>query len=117
MLAALIAATACLPLSACGEDEANGASDAQPVGPNRAGSVAQLADCTDWNSGDDAEKLATVQDIQAQVNQAGADGPTPDLPDGQAVDVLDNICENDYAAGFRLYKLYVRAAGFAPLAP
>jgi hypothetical protein len=117
LVAAAVAAALCLALGSCGEDEADGADAANPVGPYRAGSVASLADCADWNGGGEPEKLATIDDIQAQVNQAGADGPTPDLPDDEAVDVLDGICANDYAVGFRLYKIYVRAAGFAPLAP
>lgn len=85
------------------------------VGQVRAGSFAPLAQCSDWNAGTEEEKLATVDDIQAQLNQAGADGPTPDLPDDEAYDLFERACAKNYAAGFRLYKLYARAAAFAPL--
>jgi hypothetical protein len=85
------------------------------VGSIRAGSVAQLAQCSDWNAGTRAERLATIADIRAQVNQAGADGPTPNLTDGAAYSLFQRACANSYALGFRLYKLYLRAASFGAL--
>jgi hypothetical protein len=86
------------------------------VGQMRAGSVAQLAQCSDWVEGTDAQKQVTVDDIQAQLNQAGADGPTPDLSDEDATALLDRMCAHSFASGFRLFKLYARGAAFAPLA-
>jgi uncharacterized protein involved in response to NO len=85
------------------------------VGSIRAGSVAQLAQCSDWKTGTKPERLATIADIRAQVNQAGADGPTPDLSDDAAYALFQRACANDYAVGFRLYKLYLRAASFGAL--
>lgn len=35
------------------------------------------------------------------------------LDDKQAYDLFDNYCKNDFARGFKLYKLYERAAAFA----
>jgi hypothetical protein len=86
------------------------------VGQIRGGSVAQLARCTDWNEGTDAQQQVTLDDIQSQLNQPGADGPTPDLPDDEAIALLDRVCGRGYAAGFRLFKVYARGAAFAPLA-
>ena len=86
------------------------------VGQYRAGSVAALAQCEDWIGGTDEQKQVTLDDIQNQMNQAGADGPTPDLPDDEAIAILDNTCSQSYAAGFRLYKIYARSAAFAPFA-
>lgn len=106
-----------LGLAACGDEGGDGTGETQGVGAVRGGSVAPLAQCTDWNAGEEDAKMATIADIRAQVNQAGADGPTPDLPDDEAYDLFESVCANDYAAGFRLYKVYIRAAGFAPLAP
>ncbi len=103
-----------LLLAGCGED-GSGGGDAAGVGQARAGSVASLAQCSDWNEGSEEERLATVTDIRAQLNQAGADGPTPDLPDEQAYDLLQRACANDFAAGFRLYKIYARGAAFSRL--
>jgi hypothetical protein len=86
------------------------------VGQYRAGSVAQLAQCEDWAAGTDEQKQVTLDDIQNQLNQAGADGPTPDLSDDKAIEILDRACSQSYATGIRLYKLYARAAAFAPFA-
>lgn len=104
----------------CGTQPADPAAASAPaqvtgVGSIRAGSVAQLAQCSDWNGGTKPERLATIADIRAQVNQAGADGPTPDLTDEAAYALFERACANDYALGFRLYKLYLRAASFGAL--
>lgn len=117
-LATLLAVA--LGVGACGgESEAAGGATSAPeatgVGQVRAGSVASLAQCSDWNAGSEAERLATIADIRGQVNQAGADGPTPDLNDDDASALFERACANDYAAGFRLYKLYLRAASFSAL--
>ena len=107
-------------VGACG-GQSEAATDGAPmpevtgVGDVRAGSVASLAQCSDWNDGTAAERLATIADIRGQVNQAGADGPTPDLNDEDASALFERACANDYAAGFRLYKLYLRAASFDSL--
>ena len=53
--------------------------------------------------------------IRAQTNQAGADGPTPDLTDEAAYALFERACSRDYALGFRLYKVYLRAASFGAL--
>lgn len=112
-----LALAAAAGLGACGQSTAGTEDDETTagVGQVRAGSVAPLAQCTDWNEGSEAEKLATVTEIKAQLNQAGADGPTPDLPDEEAYDFFERVCAQDYAAGFRLYKVYARAAAFSSL--
>jgi hypothetical protein len=109
-------AVAALVLGACGNDTPAPSDQATGVGQVRAGSVASLAQCSDWNVGTEEERLVTIADIRAQLNQAGADGPTPDLPDAEAYSLFERACSNEYAAGFRLYKIYARAAAFAPLA-
>ena len=35
------------------------------------------------------------------------------LDDSKAYDLLDNYCKNTFARGFKLYKLYERAASFS----
>ena len=89
----------------------------QGVGQVRAGSVASLAQCSDWVEGSEPERIATVHDIRAQLNQAGSSGPTPDLSDQEAYDLFQRACANNFATGFRLYKLYARAAAFQSFAP
>ena len=61
------------------------------------------------------ERLATIDDIREQVNLKDSAVKTPELSDDAAYRVLDNTCRRSFAAGFRLYKLYARAATFAAL--
>lgn len=113
LVAALVAAA--LAVTACGGAEGEPGPEATGVGKPIAGSVAPLAQCSDWVEGTREERLVTIVDIRAQLNQAGADGPTPDLPDDDAYALLERACANDYASGFRLYKLYARGAAFSRL--
>lgn len=99
-------------MSGCGSGSAEG--DVAEVGPMRAGSVASLAQCSDWVAGNREQRLATLHDIRAQVNQTGSE-PTTDLGDEEAYGVLQRTCSQSYASGFRLYKLYTRAAAFSSL--
>ena len=87
----------------------------QGVGPVRVGSVAMMADCADWRGGTRAQRLATLIDIQSQVNQVGTE-PTTDMSRDAAYETLQNLCSAPFATGFRLYKLYTRAAVFAAIA-
>jgi hypothetical protein len=115
LLAATLGVAAAASLAACGESGSPGGEEVVGVGQERAGSVAALAQCTDWNEGTEEEKRATVGDIRVQLNQAGADGPTPSLPEQETYELFERACANDYAAGFRLYKVYARAAAFSSI--
>jgi hypothetical protein len=108
------AAAALLAGAGCGS-EASGAGEQTELGPLRGGSVAALAQCSDWVHGTQDQKVATVQDIRDMVNQTGTAEPTTDLNDPDAVALLDRACSNDYASGFRLYKLYTRGAAFSSI--
>lgn len=110
----VLVVAAAAALSACG-GTASGDEAVSGVGQERAGSVAALAQCSDWNAGSEAERQATIADIQAQLNQSGADGPTPSLPVDEAYALFERACANEYAAGFRLYKVYARGAAFSRL--
>lgn len=115
-----VAASAAGALSACGSEtsQAEDGESSDPVygvGDNRVGSVASLAQCRDWIEGTEEEKRATIDDIYNQLNQAGADGPTPDLPDDVAYELFERTCVQGYAAGFRLYKIYARSAAFSEI--
>ncbi|MEA2331886.1 MAG: hypothetical protein QOH58_2024 [Thermoleophilaceae bacterium] len=90
--------------------------DAKPLGEMLVGSVAQMAQCSDWSAGSRAERLATIDDIRRQINLQDSAVKTPTLSDRGAYTVLDNTCRNDFAASFRLYKLYARATSFAAFA-
>lgn len=116
------AALAAVTLGACGNDEADRAeaeararAEAQPLGEILAGSVAPLVQCKDWVGGERIRKLATIDDIRNQVSRRDTGVETPALSDEEALGLFDRACSNSYAKSFRLYVLYARAAGFAPL--
>jgi hypothetical protein len=116
--AALAIASASALLAACGgEDEPADGLGPPGVGAERAGSVAPLAQCRDWSEGTVDERMATIDDIREQLNQAGNLEPQPDLSNERAYELLDDACAQPYAAGFRLYKIYSRGAAFSSLAP
>ena len=109
------AATLALGVAGCGADP-DDTSKAKPVGDVRAGSVAQLAECSDWTAGSREERVATVEVVKAAINLKDGTGETPELSDEAAYRVIDTTCAEDFAARFRLYKVYARATGFASFA-
>jgi hypothetical protein len=111
---ALAVTIALFTLSACGGDEAD-PPDVPGVGQARAGSVAQLASCADWNEGSVEERLATIEEVRGQINLEEGTVRTPALSDQEAYDFFERACAPDYATGFRLYKIYARAAAFQSL--
>ncbi|MDQ3759125.1 MAG: hypothetical protein M3331_04190 [Actinomycetota bacterium] len=114
-LGAILAAAGALALAACGSDSSADESGAEPVGQELGGSVAQLAQCSDWVEGTRAEKLATIEDIRSQVNREDAGVTASELSDERAMEVFDNGCAQPYAGGYRLQVMYGRAAAFEPL--
>jgi hypothetical protein len=109
--AALVAAVS---VAACGEEEERSA-PAKPVGEPSAGSVVQFADCGDWRRGTSAERFATVEELRGQLTPQTSRTAASPLPDQRAYEILDRACRFETAESLRLYKLYVRAQGFAPL--
>jgi hypothetical protein len=110
---AALGATAALGLASCGGSEEP--PRAEPLGQKLGGSVATMASCRDWAGGPRDRKLATIADIRNQVSRDDAAVKAPPLSDAEALQLFDRECERSYAAGFRLYVLYARAAGWAPL--
>lgn len=90
-------------------------SGTDPVGQMIGGSVAPLATCGDWEGASEDERLATIADIREQLAAQDAGVTTPELTDEEAEELFDNSCGRSWAAGFRLYKLYARGAGFVAL--
>jgi hypothetical protein len=113
-LTLLVALTAA-GLAGCGNTDGTTTASIQGVGGVRVGSVSQLAQCRDWLAGDEAERLATIDDIRNQINTGDAGVQNATLSDEQAYSVFDGACRHEFAAGFRLYKLYFRAAAFEPV--
>jgi len=116
------AVAATLLVALVGVAGCGGGSSTQPqvdVGPN-VGQPISLADCNDWNQADTTQRLGTIQQLKNFAggpvvgnNASEPSGTGSVLDDKQAYDVLDNYCKNQFARGFKLYKLYERAAGFA----
>lgn len=119
-LAVLCAAAAVA--AGCGGGEGDGGAGtaartptAKPLGTERAGSVVQLADCTDWRQGTRAERMATIAVIRGQLTPQRSKTAASPLPDARAYEVFDKACAHEGATRLRLYKLYARLQGFAPL--
>jgi hypothetical protein len=114
--AAVLAAVACA--AGCGGEEARSPAageEVKPVGRESAGSVVQFADCSDWRAGTRAERVVTVERLRGQLTpQRSKDAASP-LRDERAYELLDKACTPAYAGSLRLYKLYVKMQGFAPL--
>ena len=110
VVAAVVAAS--LALASCGSQERPGA---EPLGEKLGGSVATLVNCGDWAGGARERKLATIADIRNQVSRDDTAVKAPPLSDSEALKLFDLECSRSYAKGFRLYVLYARAAGWAPL--
>jgi hypothetical protein len=111
------AAVAALTLAGC-----LGGSSSNP--PRSAGvrisTPLTLADCSDWRKASPQERTGTVRDLRrfagGPVGEApGLHGAT--LDDDAAYQVLDDYCRRNFARGFKLYKLYTRAAAFSKQRP
>ena len=76
----------------------------------------QAANCTDWRKGTEFQRRRTV--VQLRQFAGGPIGSSsgiqrgPVLDDARAYKLLQSYCRNQFARGFRLYKLYERAAAF-----
>lgn len=108
-------ATAVVVLAAgCGADE-QAAPAAEPLGKKLGGSVATLASCRDWRGGAVDRKLATIADIRSQLNRDDTGIESPPLSDREAMRLFNRECARPWAKSLRLYVMYARAAGWAPL--
>jgi hypothetical protein len=116
LAAVLVAAAAGAGCGAGGDDDsAASRAGAQPVGKESAGSVVQFADCGDWRRGSRDERLVTVERLRGQLTPQRSTTAESPLSDERAYELLDKACAPAYADSLRLYKLYVRMQGFAPL--
>jgi hypothetical protein len=112
VVAALVAAAW---FSGCGDQGTPSGQSAKPVGNPSAGSVVQFADCGDWRRGSTAERFATIKELRGQLTPQTSRTAASPLADERAYEILDRACRFETAESLRLYKLYVRAQGFAPL--
>jgi hypothetical protein len=111
--AALIA---CILIVGCGSG-----SSSEPqvdVGPN-VGQPINLADCDDWQQANTEQRLGTIEQLKGWAggpiignNASSPSGTGSVLDDKRAYDLFNGWCSESYARGFKLYKLYTRAAAF-----
>jgi hypothetical protein len=93
------------------------------VGPN-VGEPINLADCHDWNEANTEQRLGTIEQLKDFAggpvvgnSSASPSGRGSVLDDKQAYDLFNRYCSADLARGFKLYKIYERAAAFAGQQP
>jgi len=100
-------------LSGCGGSEDSDAADTA-AGKASLGPI-DLADCTDWDQASEEARRRSIDEIARF-----AGGPVAATGGGQgallsaeeAYQLFENTCANEYARGFKLYKLYSRGAAF-----
>jgi hypothetical protein len=114
-----VAATLCAAgiAAGCGSNTAT-----QPqvdVGPN-VGNPINLADCNDWNQATVDQRIGTLKELEnfAGGPIVGNDAKDPagtgrTLGEKDAYELFERYCASDLARGFKLYKLYERAAAFS----
>jgi hypothetical protein len=87
----------------------------QPLTSVNSASV-RSADCADWRKFSVDQRRSMVVSLRkfggGQVGSSGGIQSGPVLNDGRAYTLLENYCRNEFARGFKLYKLYERAAAF-----
>jgi hypothetical protein len=80
------------------------------------GSSIRTADCTDWEKGTTDQRRSTVIQLRkfagSPVGSSAGIQNGPVLDDERAFKLLQSYCANRFARGFKLYKLYERAAAF-----
>jgi hypothetical protein len=108
-------------LAGCGSGSGN--PPQVDVGPN-VGEPINLADCHDWNQANTEQRLGTIQQLKDFAggpvvgnNANSPSGTGSVLDDKQAYNLFENYCKEDFARGFKLYRLYTRATAFAGHAP
>ena len=71
-----------------------------------------MADCQDWRESSPQQRQSAIDQLEEAVAGPRNDGNT--LKDDVAYSTLDARCKPDFARGFLLYQLYIRAAAFTP---
>ena len=111
-LAALIICVALL--AGCGGS--GGSKPRVDLPPPGVGASIRTDNCSDWKRGTVEQRRGTV--VQLRQFAGGPVGSSAGIQNGrvldddQAYELLQSYCANHFARGFKLYKLYERAAAF-----
>lgn len=115
MVAAALAAGGLL-VAGCLGGGSSGSQQRSASAGRGVGQPVSTASCGDWRRASPAQRAVTVRQVRAFAGgpaggEAGGRGAV--LGAAQAYDVLQRECAAPYARGFKLYKLYTRAAAFS----
>ena len=89
-----------------------GCGGGQSASPEPFGVALQVADCQDWRESSPQQRESAIEQLEETVAGPRKEGNT--LPDDLAYSTLDARCKPEFARGFLLYQLYIRAAAFTP---
>ena len=101
-------------LGGCGG--ASGSKARVELPPPGVGASIRTDNCSDWKRGTVDQRHGTV--VQLRQFAGGAVGSSAGIQNGRVLDddraynLLESYCANYFARGFKLYKLYERAAAF-----
>jgi hypothetical protein len=113
VLACLVAALA----AGCGDSEDSADPGSSALGSSDLQTTAREADCTDWDDASVEERRVIVESIAEFEGGAPTGTPGRALPEDEAYDLFERLCEQEYASAFKLYKVYARAAAFQSAQP
>ena len=86
------------------------------AGTSGVGESIRLDNCYDWNRATLAERRTTVAQLRSfaggPIGSSRGRQSGPVLDDERAYKLLQSYCAKPFARGFKLYKLYTRAAAF-----
>ena len=104
-----------LLLAGCGGGDGSARESAEGAGPGIGGTPIRVATCTDWQKADASQRLTVVRQLKNILggpvgSSALKRGRT--LDDRRAYEYFQETCPKAHARGFKLYKLYARAAAF-----
>jgi hypothetical protein len=84
--------------------------------PYGLGGSVRTNNCSDWRRGTPSQRLGAVVQLRnfagGPVGSSGGIQNGPVLDDARAYKLLQSYCVKPFARGFKLYKLYTRAAAF-----
>jgi hypothetical protein len=88
--------------------------DTEPRGGPHIAQPLRTLDCAEWRRAGPSERQGILRQLR---NFAGGPVGSPAghgavLPDDRAYDLFEGYCPHRFAAHFRLYRLYTRAAAF-----
>jgi hypothetical protein len=76
------------------------------------GAPIRNADCADWRQATPQERRRSIDDIAAFAGGPVNSGSGRTIDSDKAYRLFERTCSQQFARGFKLYKLYTRAAAF-----